>query len=115
MALADGMTLKFADLPTRNLNVRAETSPSVVGSVRFGLDGQANYRTETSSPYALAGDSGGNYNAWTPPLGTHALTATPYTGASGSGTARNTVDCGFHCGVSAGPALSVRWSRSKAA
>jgi hypothetical protein len=60
MALADGMTLKFADLPTRNLNVRAETSPSVVGSVRFGLDGQANYRTETSSPYALPGDSGGN-------------------------------------------------------
>jgi hypothetical protein len=115
MALADGMTLKFADLPTRNLNVRAETSPSVVGSVRFGLDGQANYRTETSSPYALAGDSGGNYNAWTPPLGTHALTATPYTGGSGSGTAGTPLTVGFHCGVSAGPALNVRWSRSKAA
>jgi len=95
LALTDGMTLRFADLPTRNLNVRAETSPSVVGSVRFGLDGQANYRTETSSPYALAGDSGGDYSAWTPALGAHALTATPYSGASGSGTAGTPLTVAF--------------------
>jgi CubicO group peptidase (beta-lactamase class C family) len=86
-ALAGGATLNLAALPTRNLNVRADTSPAAVGSVRFGLDGNANFRTESAAPYALAGDSGGNYAAWTPSVGPHSLTATPYTGSGATGTA----------------------------
>ncbi len=85
--LTSGMTLNLATLPTRNLNVRANTNPATVGSVRFGLDGNASYATESTAPYALAGDSGGNYNAWTPALGSHTLTGTPYAGTGGTGTA----------------------------
>ena len=85
--LTDGMTLDLSTLPTRRLNVRAETAPTVVGSVRFGLDAKANYRTEGEAPYTLAGDSGGDYRAWTPAAGTHTLTVTAYTGPKATGTA----------------------------
>ncbi len=84
--LANGATLNLATLPTRNLNVRANTSPATVGSVKFGYDGNANYRTESTAPYALEGDTAGNYNAWTPATGSHTLAATPYTESGGAGT-----------------------------
>ncbi len=84
--LANGATINLATLPTRNLNVRANTSPASVGSVRFAYDGNASYRTETAAPYALEGDSSGNYNPWTPSLGTHSLGATPYGGAGTAGS-----------------------------
>ncbi len=92
--LPDGAVLNLATLPSRNLNVRANTSPSPVGSVRFALDGNANYRTESAVPYALAGDAAGDYAAWTPGLGAHSLAATPYDQAGGAGTAgtASTVD-----------------------
>jgi hypothetical protein len=85
--LSSGAVLDFAALPTANLNIRANPSPATVGSVRFGYDANSNFRTENAAPYALAGDSGGNYAAWTPSAGTHSLTATPYSGSSASGTA----------------------------
>jgi hypothetical protein len=85
--LANGATLNLAALPTRNLNVRANTEPATVGSVRFELDGNANYSIESAAPYALAGDASGDYNAWTPAVGSHSLRATPYTGAGATGTA----------------------------
>ncbi|MGB3777281.1 MAG: malectin domain-containing carbohydrate-binding protein [Tunicatimonas sp.] len=85
--LVDGQTLNLATLPTTNLSVRANTSPSVVGSVRFSYDGNTNFQTENVAPYALKGDTNGDYNAWTPTLGTHTLTATPYAAANAGGTA----------------------------
>jgi CubicO group peptidase (beta-lactamase class C family) len=93
--LTDGATITLADLPTTHLNVRAETSPTKVGSVRFGLDASANYRTETNAPYAMAGDDSGNYRAWTPRVGTHTVKATAYTGASATGTGGPTVSVTF--------------------
>jgi hypothetical protein len=84
--LLSGAVLDLSALPTRNLNVRANTSPAAVGSVRFGYDGNANFRTENAGPYALAGDTGGNYYAWTPASGTHSLTATPWSGSGATGT-----------------------------
>jgi CubicO group peptidase (beta-lactamase class C family) len=86
LTMTDGMTITLADLPTRNLNVRAETSPLLVGSVRFALDGNSNYRTETAAPYALASDDTGDYRPWTPTTGSHTITATPYTGSGATGT-----------------------------
>src|SRR5687768_6342401 len=65
--LSGGSTVNLAALPTRNLNVRANTNPATVGSVRFGLDGVSSYRVESVGPYALAGDTAGDYAAWTPP------------------------------------------------
>lgn len=85
--LADGMTLDLAALSTRRLNVRADFAGGPIGSVRFGLDAQANYRTESGAPFALAGDTQGDYNPWTPAAGGHTLSATPYSGIGATGTA----------------------------
>ena len=91
--LADGAVIDLTTLPTRNLNVRANTSPSPVGSVRFVLDGNA--AIENAAPYALAGDAGGNYNPWTPTVTSHILTATPYSGAGATGAAGNSLTVHF--------------------
>lgn len=85
--LADGATLNLAALPTRNVNIEAHTSSNEVRSVRFALDDNSDYRTESTRPYALEGDARGDYYPWTPSPGSHTLTATPFSGASGSGTA----------------------------
>jgi hypothetical protein len=86
-ALPANATLNLAALPTRHLNIQANTAPTVVGSVRFGYDTNANYRVETQAPYALASDTNGDYNAWTPTVGKHTLTATPFTKGSAGGEA----------------------------
>ena len=84
--IANGATLNLALLPTRRLNIRADTDPALVGSVRFAFDGATNYRTDNAAPYALGGDTGTDYMAWTPSVGTHTVTATPYSAADASGT-----------------------------
>jgi len=82
-SLTDGATINLATLLTRHLNVRADTSPAIVGSVRFVLDDQ--YRTENTQPYALAGDLKGDYLPWVPVVGSHTLTAVPYPRADARG------------------------------
>ena len=94
--LAAGATLNLATLPTRNLNIRANTSPATVGSVVFALSGAATQnQTENVVPYALFSDNGGVYNAWTPPVGSYTLTARPYTAGSGGGTAGTALTLAF--------------------
>ncbi|RYY58769.1 MAG: T9SS type A sorting domain-containing protein, partial [Chitinophagaceae bacterium] len=85
--LTNETTINLATLPSRSLNIRANTSPGTVGSVVFSLSGtQTRNATETAAPYALFGDNAGNYNAWTPAPGSYTLLATPFTGSGGSGT-----------------------------
>jgi hypothetical protein len=72
--LANGGTVSLAN--AKNLNVEAVTNPSTVASVRFSYDGNASYRTERMAPYALAGNMGSDWLAWTPTLGPHTITAT---------------------------------------
>jgi hypothetical protein len=97
--LPNNVTLNLADLPTRNLNLRANTNPSVVGSVRFNYDGNASYRIETQAPYAIGSDALVNnvpdYNAWTPAVGSHTLTVTPYTQGGAAGTAGTALTVAF--------------------
>jgi hypothetical protein len=93
--MPSGATLNLATLPTTNLNIRANTSPITVGSVRFALDGNSNYRTETAPPYALAGDTSADYWKWTPSVGNHTLKVTPYAGAGGTGTAGSPLTIAF--------------------
>ncbi|MCB2378018.1 GDSL-type esterase/lipase family protein [Hymenobacter sp. BT635] len=86
--LTNGATLNLTSLPTRNLNVRVNTNPSTVGSVRLRLDGAEQHgQTESVAPYALFSDAGGNYNSWTPIVGTYRLEATAYSEAGGNGAA----------------------------
>ena len=85
--LVDGGTIDFSLLGTRNLNVIAKTSPSLVGSVRFAYDTDSDYRLENGAPYALEGNAGSDYYSWTPSLGGHTLTATPYSQSDAGGTA----------------------------
>ncbi|WP_229310725.1 malectin domain-containing carbohydrate-binding protein, partial [Larkinella arboricola] len=86
--LTNGDQLNLNTLPTRNLNIRANTSPNTVGSVKMVLSGkQSKTQTETGAPYSLFGDTNGNYNPWIPAVGSYNLTTTPYSGASATGTA----------------------------
>lgn len=84
--LTEGYVIDFAAIGTSNVNIRANTSPSTVGSVQFALDANANFRTESGVPYTIAGDAGTDYNAWTPTVGTHKLVGTPFSGSAASGT-----------------------------
>ncbi|MEM9834725.1 MAG: malectin domain-containing carbohydrate-binding protein, partial [Bacteroidota bacterium] len=86
-SLQSGEILNLATLPTTNLNVRANTNPTTVGSVRFALNGNANFQTENVAPYALKGDVNGNYRNWTPSPGNYTLKATPYSGSNAGGSA----------------------------
>lgn len=85
--LADGAVINRANLPTTHLNIRVNTNPGVVGSVRIGYDATSNYRTESQAPYSLFGDTSGNFNTGSIANGTHTITATAYTSASAAGTA----------------------------
>ena len=87
--LKDGAVLNLKKLPTRNLSIRANTQPLEIGSVLFSLNESAIKNLETVAPYALSKDlNKGDYRAWTPPVGTHTLTATPYDGKIPVGTAK---------------------------
>jgi hypothetical protein len=85
-ALRNGSVIDLASLPGGRLNVRADTSPSTVGSVKLFLDG-ALRSTETTKPYALFGDQGNNFAAGALSPGRHTIRAVPFSGISGRGAA----------------------------
>jgi len=81
--LNSGATIALASLASPRLNLRANVTG--VGSVKFTWNGPENgTATENVAPYAMKGDSGGNYNAWIPTLGTYTVTITTHS-ASGAG------------------------------
>ncbi|ADB36683.1 SprB repeat-containing protein [Spirosoma linguale] len=102
--LTNGLQLDLSKLPTRNLAVQAVTEPTAVGSVVFALSGQQSHQqVETLAPYALFGDNQGHYYSWTPPLGNYKLTATPYSGAGGTGSVGTALSVSFTVIESATP------------
>ena len=86
LVVADGATINLAALPSRQLNIRANPSGRVK-SVLFGLDENPAYHTDSSRRFALAGNRRKNYFAWTPDVGDHVLTATPYSRKRARGVA----------------------------
>lgn len=96
LQITKGATLNLATLPTKNLSIRANTNPSKVGSVLLSLTGAASItRTENFIPYAMTHNSPGNYAAWTPPVGSYQLTATPYASYGLNGSAGASLTIGF--------------------
>ncbi len=86
--------LDLAMLPTRNLSIRADVSGSPIGSVRFDLNGKT-VRAENAAPYVLSGDRSGDVHAWTPAVGGHTLTVTPFASANATGVGGAPLSLGF--------------------
>ena len=55
--LTDGMVISTG----RTYNVAARTTGDNIGAVKFALNDESNFRREGVAPYAMCGDSGGNY------------------------------------------------------
>lgn len=83
--LTSGQTLDLAKLPS-NLTIVANGNGKTA-SIKFGLDSNANYRTESGSPWAIGGDIAGNLVKWSVPTGSHTIKATPYSKSAATGTA----------------------------
>jgi hypothetical protein len=84
-AMAPGAVLNLASLPSRNLNIRVNTNPSVVGSVEIQFD--STRVIEDIEPYALCGGTGLNYNRCSNlVVGSHSISAVPYSSANLAGT-----------------------------
>ena len=85
--ISDGETLNLSALPTRNINFKANVSPSRVGSIVFDVNGQNSFRSDNDIPYSLAGAHNGNYFNYTPSPATYAVTIRPFVDVDGTGTA----------------------------
>jgi endoglucanase len=83
--MKNGATLNLNKLPTPLLSIEAVTE-GTVGSVRFELNGQV-VRTDNGNPFAIAGDTGGDYREWTPRPGEYTLRATPFAQPDAQGAA----------------------------
>jgi hypothetical protein len=87
IATFTGGVINCTALATKKLNMRANTVPKIVGSVRFALDDNPQFNIENDFPYSLAKDIDGDYKVWTPTNGDHTISAIPYTLGGGFGTA----------------------------
>ncbi|SMD44497.1 delta-60 repeat domain-containing protein/Por secretion system C-terminal sorting domain-containing protein [Aquiflexum balticum DSM 16537] len=86
--LTDGMVIDESQTSGLRLNIRANTNPTIVGSVYFTLSGPVNRdATENVTPYAIFGDKNGNYSGRTLPAGTYTLSAQAYSDRNRRGTA----------------------------
>ncbi|MEO8399606.1 MAG: PKD domain-containing protein, partial [Ignavibacteriaceae bacterium] len=94
--LRNGDTLNLKALPTRKLNIRANTYPSTVGSVVLNLTGaQTRNTTDGTVPYSVFGDTNGDYVTWMPGAGSYTLKGTPYSSSGGSGSAGTSATISF--------------------
>ncbi|MGV3558916.1 T9SS type A sorting domain-containing protein [Larkinella arboricola] len=96
-SISEGSVINLAELPSRKLNLSAITydndNENPIGSVVFELSGpQSRTHIENTAPYALFEDTNGSYKNWTPQVGSYTLTATPYSGPNGTGTAGTKVN-----------------------
>jgi ferric-dicitrate binding protein FerR (iron transport regulator) len=83
--LKNGAVIRLSELPTRRINLRANTRPSKVGSLRFSTPERENFNTELVAPYTIVPGNGIKGRAWNPEPGRHEVTATPFSGSYGNG------------------------------
>jgi hypothetical protein len=105
--ISTGATINTTLLGNTNFNVRANTTPGTgIGSVVFALSGATTRnQNENAAPYALFGDTSGNYSNGAFNNGLHILRATPWSGASGTGTAGTFHEIQFTVTNAAAPVL----------
>ena len=85
--LMEGDVIDIAIVGTDKFNIVANIgSGPPIGSVRFGFNGNPNYRTENKAAYALGGNSGNNFHPITFAPGSYTVSATPFKLPSGYGT-----------------------------
>ncbi len=85
--IPEGSTIDLAKVGSA-LSIRANTTPQLVGSVLFVLDGVTTH-TEGAAPYTECSDNGnGTITPCTYSLGPHMLVVTPYLEASDAGSAQ---------------------------
>ncbi len=94
LEIHDGDEYAIKDLPGL-LAIRADFG-AAIGSVVFDLSGPFKHKmTETNAPYAIFGNVGNDYAGRIFPPGNYVLTATPYSGAKGTGTAGDALQVNF--------------------
>jgi len=99
MPLQDGDELILSMLPTSYLNIRANVSEEKIGSVVFRFNDTNPFRIENFAPYAILGDTKGDYNGFIPPAGEHTITATPYSESGGKGEAGESLTITFSVSI----------------
>jgi uncharacterized protein YjdB len=93
--LTGNEVISVGSLPTTALNIEALATEDA-GSVRLVLSGRRSVtRIESVAPYALFGDSGGNFEAGNLPVGSYAITATAYSLSGARGDAGTPVTVQF--------------------
>ncbi len=92
--LTDGSTLDLGTLPA-GLNVRAEVG-GAVKSVTFSLNNDSYHRTENVAPFALFGDTAGDYFGATFNEGVNTLAVTPFDQSMAKGAAGTTLEISFN-------------------
>ncbi|WP_157370291.1 fibronectin type III domain-containing protein [Aquiflexum balticum] len=96
LEISDGMKIDSELIQNLNLNMRANTSPTIVGSLFMSITGPITHSTtENVAPYALFGDSNGNYSGRPFSTGDYTLTATPYQEANKGGMEGETISIKF--------------------
>ncbi|MDX1994663.1 MAG: S8 family serine peptidase [bacterium] len=81
--LPDGGVIDLFANP--NYTIRTVNTSNYIGSVRFGLNDQPNYRTENGPPYTLAGDQNGVFGRLNLAPGTYRLSATNFSRSNATG------------------------------
>lgn len=86
--ISNNSVISLQNLPTKKLNIRVNTNPQSVGSIRtelkrFDLNKQKQLstrkRNENKAPYSVFGDKNGDFFKWTPKTDMEFnLKATPY-------------------------------------
>lgn len=77
MKLTDGAVIDLYEYPYP-LNIRADVYPEMVGVVQFGLNEDERHTVEREAPYALFGDTEGDYSEKELMPGSYYVMATPF-------------------------------------
>lgn len=86
VVMTNGMVIDYDELPSRSISIRVEATEGT-SSVVFGFDDEPRFQVETGLPWVIRGDDqNGDIFGFTPDLGEHTVTVTPYSEPGGLGT-----------------------------